>query len=75
MRILERKQELTKETATEKAKAASATLSFGVGLNWHLNRNIKLSLDYGHTDFSAAAGNPYDVQSEDIFLTRAQFSF
>jgi phosphate-selective porin OprO and OprP len=56
-------------------KSASAALSFGVGLNWHLNRNIKLSLDYGHTDFDAAEGNPYDSNSEDVVLTRAQFSF
>jgi phosphate-selective porin OprO and OprP len=57
------------------ATAATEALSFGVGLNWHLNRNIKLSFDYGHTDFKAEAGNPFDGESENLFLTRVQFAF
>lgn len=57
------------------ATAASEALTFGVGLNWHLNRNVKLSLDYGHTDFTAARNNPYNSTSENVILTRAQFSF
>jgi phosphate-selective porin OprO/OprP len=57
------------------ATAATAALTYGVGLNWHLNRNLKLTLNYGHTDFDAAPGNPYAVQSEDTLLTRVQFSF
>jgi phosphate-selective porin OprO/OprP len=57
--------------------AASATRarSFGFGLNWHLNRNVKLCLDYARTDFEGEDGNPYADESEDLILTRVQFAF
>jgi phosphate-selective porin OprO/OprP len=57
------------------ATAATEALSYGAGVNWHLNRNLKLSLNYVHTDFEAAAGNPYADQAEDVVLTRVQFAF
>lgn len=57
------------------SKSAKEALSFGVGLNWHLNRNLKLSLDYEHTDFQAATGNPFATHAEDLVLTRVQFGF
>jgi phosphate-selective porin OprO/OprP len=57
------------------ATAATEALTYGVGLNWHLNRNLKVTLNYGHTDFEAVPGNPYATQSEDTILTRVQFSF
>jgi phosphate-selective porin OprO/OprP len=57
------------------AKSATAALSFGVGANWHLNRNLKLSLNYEHTDFNAAPGNPFEEKGEDVILTRGQVSF
>ena len=50
-------------------------LSYGVGLNWHLNRNLKFTVDYGHTDFDAVAGNPFASRSEDVVISRLQFSF
>ena len=57
------------------ATAASEALTYGVGLNWHLNRHLKVTLNYGHTDFEAASGNPYAAQAEDVVLSRVQFSF
>lgn len=57
------------------ATAATKALSYGVGVNWHLNRNLKVTLNYGHTDFDAAPGNPFATQSEDVILSRVQFSF
>lgn len=57
------------------ATAATEALSYGVGVNWHLNRNLKLTLNYGHTEFDAAPGNPFATQDEDVVLTRVQFSF
>jgi phosphate-selective porin OprO and OprP len=59
----------------EDTKSATGALSYGVGVNWHLNRNLKLTLDYGHTDFEGAKGSVYQGKSEDVILTRAQFSF
>lgn len=60
---------------SDPAKYATAALSYGVGLNWHLNRNLKVSLNYEHTDFEAAEGNPFDTTPENVVLTRIQFSF
>jgi phosphate-selective porin OprO/OprP len=65
--------------------AAVGAFSWGVGLNWHLNRNVKLSLDYEQTRFdrstaSPGAGivpptSPLLLQGEKAVLTRAQVSF
>ena len=65
--------------------AATGAFSWGVGINWHLNRNIKISLNYEQTRFdlstvSASSGfvpptNPLLLQGEKAVLTRAQVSF
>jgi phosphate-selective porin OprO/OprP len=65
--------------------SAAAAFSWGVGLNWHLNRNVKLSLDYEQTRFdtsdaSPGAGvvppvNPLLPKGEKAVLTRAQLAF
>jgi phosphate-selective porin OprO/OprP len=56
-------------------KSASGVFSWGVGLNWKLNRNIKLSLDYEDTDLDGAAGNPAPFKGEHVIFTRAQVAF
>ena len=55
----------------------SATKAFAwcVGLNWHLNRNVKLQLNYEKTDFTGSSANPALAQPEQLVLTRAQFAF
>jgi len=53
----------------------SDAFSWGVGFNWHLNRNLKLSLDYEHTHFDGGSQNPLAAQDEQILLSRVQFSF
>lgn len=57
------------------ATAAKEALSLGLGVNWHLNRNLKFTLDYAHTEFEAASGNPFAETSEDVIISRLQFSF
>jgi len=57
------------------AQSASGVCSWGVALNWRLNRNIKLSLDYEHTDIEGAAGNQSPFEENHIIFTRAQFAF
>ena len=59
------------------ANSASQATSWGAGVNWYLNRNIKLSLDYEQTKFrngSAKIGN-VTSQDEKIIFTRAQLAF
>ena len=61
------------------ASTASAheQTSWGAGVNWHLNRNVKLQLDYESTTFrngSSAAGSA-TVRPEHVILSRAQLVF
>ena len=46
----------------------------GAGVNWYLNRNVRVSLDYETTRFEggAAVGDRAD---EDVIFTRFQVSF
>lgn len=57
------------------AQSATRAFSWGVGLNWHLNRNVKLQLNYINTDFDGGDANPALAQREQLILTRAQFSY
>ncbi len=56
------------------ATAATKATSWGGGVNWHLNRNVKLSLNYEQTDF-AGGTSAFLNNGEKVILTRAQFSF
>ena len=59
------------------AGSASKATSWGGGVNWYLNKNVKLSLDYEQTRFrngSAKAGN-VTAQSEKIIFSRVQLAF
>jgi phosphate-selective porin OprO/OprP len=55
--------------------SAREAFSEGFGLNWHLNRNFKLNLDYEHASYSGGKGNPLLAKDENIILTRAQITF
>ena len=57
------------------ASSATKATTWSAGADWHLNRNVKLSLQYDHTAFRAAAGNPLAASDEHVILTRIQFSF
>lgn len=57
---------------TESATRANA---WGVGLNWYLNRNARLMLNYLHTDFTGGASGSVTRQNENVILTRAQVVF
>ena len=55
--------------------SVSKAFTWDVGLNWHLNRNLKLSLDYEQTRFTGSSNNPLVKYGEQVVLSRAQFSF
>ena len=58
-------------SATSNAREAN---SWGVGLNWHLNRNFKLQVNYENTDFKGGTSELLR-DGEQIVFTRAQVSF
>lgn len=57
------------------ASSATESTSWGLGLNWHLNRNVKLNLNYEQTDFSGGGDTPLLANGEKVVLGRVQFSF
>jgi phosphate-selective porin OprO/OprP len=56
------------------ANSAREATSWGLGLNWHLNKNFKLSLDYEQTDFKGGTSAQLK-KGEQAILTRAQIAF
>jgi len=54
--------------------AVRDAFSWAVGLNWHLNRNVKFSVDYEQTKFDGGTSPLLKNQERTIF-TRAQVSF
>lgn len=56
------------------ATAASKATAWGVGLNWYLNKNLRVDLDYEQTYFSggATAGSR---PTEKVLFTRLQLAF
>jgi phosphate-selective porin OprO/OprP len=59
------------------AGSASEADSWGVGLNWYLNRNVKLNLDYETTTFENGSTTigAVTARDEETVLTRIQFAF
>ena len=54
------------------ARKASAA---GIGINWYLNRNAKVSLDYEQTRFDGGAPGGADREDEEALLMRLALSF
>jgi len=54
--------------------AARAARAWAAGLNWYVNRSVKLSADYEQTHFDGGAADGDRPTEHDIF-TRVQFGF
>ena len=61
-------------TFASAASSATEANSWGVGLNWHLNRNFKLQVNYDQTDFKGGTSELLR-DGEQVIFTRAQISF
>ena len=62
--------------------SASAASGWSAGINWYLNRNIRLNASYSCTTFTGGGGGGSAVapaivarQPEQVFFTRVQLSF
>jgi phosphate-selective porin OprO and OprP len=47
----------------------------GLGLNWHLNRSVKFTLDFGRTSFESHLRNQNERPPEKSLFSRVQFAF
>lgn len=56
------------------ATSATKATTWGVGLNWYLNKNFKVNLDYENTEFKGGTSALLS-RGEQVILTRAQVSF
>jgi phosphate-selective porin OprO and OprP len=59
-------------SAKTSAQRARAT---GIGLNWHLNRYVKLMTDYEHTTFRMASVTATPLHNENVLISRIQLGF
>jgi phosphate-selective porin OprO/OprP len=59
------------------SSSASKMNSWGIGLNWYLNKNLKFNFDYEQSHFTGGSKTPGSVtaQDEQLFISRAQFQF
>jgi phosphate-selective porin OprO and OprP len=55
--------------------SATKAFSWGVGLNWHLNRFFKATINYENTDLKAATSAYTGIDHEHVILTRLQATF
>jgi len=62
-------------TFANPAASASMATEWGVGLNWYLNNNVRLYLDYEQTAFDGGAAGGKDRDTERVIFTRAQVKF
>lgn len=53
-------------------RSVTEARSTGIGLNWYLNENVELWLDYDYTTFKGGA-TPGDREDEQALFTRFQF--
>ena len=56
------------------ASSASKAKAWGVGLNWHFSRAVKVAVNYEHTTFEGGAATG-DREAENAVITRFQTSF
>jgi len=59
-------------SSSSSAQQANAT---GIGLNWHVNRYVKIMTDYEHTTFRMASTKATPLHNEDVLTSRIQLAF
>jgi phosphate-selective porin OprO and OprP len=55
--------------------AAQQAGEVGIGVNWYLNRYVKLVTDYEHTTFRMASKTVTPLHNENVLMSRIQLAF
>ncbi|HEY3932775.1 MAG TPA: porin [Verrucomicrobiae bacterium] len=55
--------------------SASAARAWAVGLNWWLNKNVRVMTSFSRTTFTGGATGAVTKDPEEVFFTRLQLSF
>lgn len=63
------------EGFADRAVSARKAFAWGVGLNWHLSRNVKQQVDYERTSFTGGAAGGADRPAENALFIRTQLAF
>jgi phosphate-selective porin OprO and OprP len=62
-------------TFASPATSASAARAWAVGLNWWLNKNVRVMTSFSRTTFIGGATGAVTKEAEEVFFTRLQLSF
>jgi phosphate-selective porin OprO/OprP len=62
-------------TFADPAELPTRADSWGFGLNWYLNRNVRASFNFDHTDLKGGQSGSVADFGENAFLTRVQLVF
>lgn len=57
------------------SSSAQVAKEQGIGLNWYLNRYVKLVTNFEHTTFTMAPGNTTPLHAENVLMNRIQLAF
>jgi len=55
--------------------APQQAMEYGIGVNWLLNRFVKVSTDYHHTKFTMATSSVSPLSDENVVLSQIQLAF
>ncbi len=62
-------------TFASSATSASAARAWSLGLNWWLNRNVRIMCSFSRTTFTGGATGPVTKKPEEVLFTRIQLAF
>lgn len=62
-------------TFADPTVSASRATTYGGGVNWYLNENFKLAMNYEYTTFEGGSTAGRDRPDEHFLVTRSQFRF
>jgi phosphate-selective porin OprO/OprP len=55
--------------------SASHAAQWDVGVNWYLNKGVKVAVNYGETNFDKGSTRSSDREKEKVFISRFQILF